>query len=120
MERDRFETVDEYLDFFPMETQKLLKEIRETIKKNAPEATEKISYNIPAYFHHGILIYFAGYKNHVSIYPAPRNEPIFEIELKAYKGGKGTIQFPLNKPLPIGLIERIILFKKAENEKKKK
>lgn len=120
MERERFETVAQYLEHFPKETQLLLAQIREVILKNVPEATEKISYNIPAYFHHGIILYFAGFKNHVSIYPAPRSEPIFETELKAYKGGKGTLQFPLNKPLPLELIERIILFKKKENEKKRK
>lgn len=118
MERVTYENVDQYIADFPEETQILLQQIRSIIKKIVPEATETISYKIPAYFYHGVLFYFAGFKNHVSLYPAPRSEALFEKELQAYKGGKGTIQFPLNKPLPMELIERLLVFKKQKNEKK--
>jgi uncharacterized protein YdhG (YjbR/CyaY superfamily) len=115
MERSTPKNVDDYISWFPEETQKLLVEIRHLIKKHAPEALETISYNIPAYKLNGVLLYFAGYQKHVSIYPAPRENSIFEEELKKYKGGKGTLQFPLNKPLPQDLIRRIIVFRKEKN-----
>ncbi|RXR18279.1 hypothetical protein EQG63_08395 [Flavobacterium amnicola] len=115
MERSTPKNVDDYISWFPEETQKLLVEIRNLIKKYAPEAEETISYNIPAYKLHGILLYFAGYQKHVSIYPAPRENAIFKEELQNYKGGKGTLQFPLNKPLPHDLIQRIIVFRKEKN-----
>ena len=118
--RTAAETVDEYVGGFPAETQKILKKIRSTIKKTAPKAEERISYGIAGYFENGILIYFAGFKNHVSVYPAPRSEPEFKKELAAYKGGKGTIQFPLDKPIDYALITRIVKFRQLKNALKAK
>ena len=113
-------TVDEYLATFPPATKTLLKKIRATIKAAAPQATEIISYGIAGYKYHGILIYFAGFTNHVSIYPAPRSNEIFKEELARYKGGKGTVQFPLDKHLPLYLIKRIVQFRAGENVEKAK
>jgi uncharacterized protein YdhG (YjbR/CyaY superfamily) len=121
--RNAPKTVDEYIGGFPSETQKILKKVRSTIKKAAPKAEERISYGIAGYFENGILIYFAGFKNHVSVYPAPRGEPEFKKELAAFKGGKGTIQFPVDKPIDYDLISRIVKFrqlKKALKSKAKK
>jgi len=118
MEKKVPKNIDEYISWFPKETQRLLLDIRNTIKSIAPQAEETISYNIPAYKLNGILIYFAGFQKHVSIYPAPRSNKEFEEELKNYKGGKGTIQFSLQNDLPIDLIKRIIAFRISENNKK--
>ena len=115
MERKTPKNVDDYISWFPEETQKLLLEIRNLIKTYAPQAEETVSYNIPAYKLNGILLYFAGYQKHVSIYPAPRQKEAFISELLNYKGGKGTVQFPLNQPLPVDLITRIINFRIQEN-----
>ena len=110
--------INEYVAGFPEKTQKFLKQIRKTIKKAAPGAEEKISYAIPTFTIEGkYLIYFAGYKNHISIYPAPRGVEAFKKELSVYKGGKGTIQFPLDKPMPLDLITRIVKFRAKEQKK---
>ena len=99
----------------------MLKEIRKTIKAAAPAQTEAvISYGIAGYKYHGMLIYFAGFKNHVSIYPAPRGVEAFKKELAAYKGGKGTVQFLIDKPIPLKLITRIVKFRAKENMAKAK
>jgi|SRR5687767_5336351 len=109
-------SIDEYIAGFPKTTQKILKQVRATIKKAAPKAGEKISYGIPTFtLNDRYLIYFAGFKNHISIYPAPRGNEIFKKELSAYKGGKGTVQFPLDKPIPLDLITRIVKFKIKES-----
>lgn len=113
-------TVDEYLATFPPATKTLLKKIRATIKAAAPQADEIISYGIAGYKYHGILIYFAGFTNHVSIYPAPRSHEIFKQELAGYKGGKGTVQFPLDKPIPLKMITWIVQFRAKENAEKTK
>ena len=111
--------IDEYIAGFPKEIQKTLKLIRAAIKKVAPDAEETISYAIPTFTLNGhYLIYFAGYKNHVSIYPAPRGNEDFKDELSQYKGGKGTVQFPLDKPIPLNLLGRIVKFRIKENLKK--
>lgn len=111
-EKQTFDTVAEYIDTFPADVQKILKKIRSTIRKAAPKATESISYQIAAYKLDGkVLIYFAGFSKHVSVYPAPRTAPEFAEELAAYKGGKGTAQFPLDKPIPYELITRIVNFR---------
>lgn len=109
----KYTNTDEYIDTFPESTQKVLREIRAFIKTLAPDATEKISYGIPTFVLNGYLIYFAGYKHHVSLYPAPRGIKGFE-ELDNYKGGKGTVQFPLNKPLPWNLIKRVVNYRIKE------
>ena len=103
--------MDEYIAAFPGDTQVLLEQVRNTIRKAAPDAAETISYGIPTFMLNGTyLIYFAGYKKHISIYPAPRESDAFKNELSKYKGGKGTVQFPLDKPLPIDLITRLVLY----------
>lgn len=118
MKRIPAKTVDEYLETFPPATKILLKKIRDTIKAAAPQAEEIISYGIAGYKFHGMLIYFAGFTNHVSIYPAPREAASFKKELADYKGGKGTVQFSLDKPLPLDLIKRIVKFRTNANEER--
>ena len=113
--------VEEYIAGFPDHVQKILKKIRATIRKAAPRAEEKISYRIPTFTLNGrYFIYFAGFKNHVSIYPAPRGSAEFKKELSKYQGGKGTVQFPLDKPIPYDLITKIVKFRIAENQERTK
>ncbi|MDX2032333.1 MAG: DUF1801 domain-containing protein [Blastocatellia bacterium] len=105
-------TIDEYIGGFPVEVQLLLEKIRQTIRKAAPAAEESISYQIPAFKLNGKpLLYFAAYKKHIGMYPAPRSAEEFKEELAAYEGGKGTVQFPLGAPIPFDLIRRIAKFK---------
>jgi uncharacterized protein YdhG (YjbR/CyaY superfamily) len=115
--------VNSYIAGFPESTQRYLNQIRKTFKKAAPKVEERISYGIAQFLLNGRpLIYFAGFKNHVSVYPAPRSDASFKKELASYKGGKGTVQFPLDKPLPLELITRIVKFRvnaNAEAAKKK-
>ena len=107
--------IDEYIASFPDDVQKILRKIRLTIRKAAPDAEEKISYQIPTFTLHGNLIYFAAFKQHVSVYPAPRGNEAFRNELSAYAGGKGTVRFPLDKPVPYDLITRIVEFRVKVN-----
>jgi uncharacterized protein YdhG (YjbR/CyaY superfamily) len=118
MSRKIAKDMDDYISSFPKEVQALLQQVRNTIKKAAPGAEEKISYGIPAFnLNNRYLVYFAGFKNHISVYPAPRESEEFKEKLAKYKGGKGTVQFPLDKPLPLGLITQIVKFKvKEKNE----
>ena len=110
---------NEYIAGFPKETQKRLEEVRASIKKAAPAAEETISYGIPAFKLHNLnLIYFAGYKNHIGLYPAPLKNEIFKKELSVYKTGKGSVQFPHDKPMPLKLITKIVQFRAKENEEK--
>ncbi len=110
--------VDGYIGSFPEEVQKLLQLIRATIKEAAPDALEVISYKMPAYKQNGMLVYFAGYKNHIGFYAAPTGHSQFSAELAKYKQGKGSVQFPINEPLPVELIARIVKFRVEENKKK--
>lgn len=107
--------IDEYIAGFPIETQKLLEQIRATIKKAAPEAKETISYAIPTFKLNGNLVHFAAFKNHIGFYPAPSGNEAFKKELSIYKGGKGTVQFPIDKPIPLNLITKIVKFRVKEN-----
>jgi uncharacterized protein YdhG (YjbR/CyaY superfamily) len=107
--------VTEYISTFPVAVQKVLEELRNTIKNAAPEAEELISYKMPAYKYHGILVYFAAYKNHIGFYATPTGHREFEKDLAPYKQGKGSVQFPLNKPLPWPLITKIVKFRAKEN-----
>jgi uncharacterized protein YdhG (YjbR/CyaY superfamily) len=110
-----------YIRNLPKETQPVIKELRSIIKKLAPNAEEGISYGIPVFKLNGkMFIYIAGYKNHTSIYPAPRRNPEFVEVLSQYKGGKGTVQFPIEKPLPLGLIKKIVKFRIRENKERLK
>lgn len=111
-------TVDEYIKRYPAKVQTSLQKIRKTIKAAAPEAEEVISYGIAGYKYHGMLIFFAAFDNHISVYPAPRGSDAFKKELAVYKGGKGTVQFPLDKPIPFDLVKRITQFRKKDNEEK--
>lgn len=112
-------SVDQYIAGFPPGVQAILQRIRRTIRSTAPAAQEAISYQIPAFTLDGkYLIYFAGFRDHVSVYPAPRGAREFQKELAAYRGGKGTVRFPLDKPLPVGLIRRIVKFRMKERLKK--
>ena len=113
------DTVDTYINTFPTDIQSRLKEIRAIIQAQAPDAVESISYGMPAYKTEGKpLIYFAGYKNHIGLYATPSGHETFKEELSQYKQGKGSVQFPLNDPLPIDLIKRIVAFRVDENKKK--
>jgi uncharacterized protein YdhG (YjbR/CyaY superfamily) len=104
-------SVDGYISSFPQEVKILLNELRKTIRAAAPEAEEVISYNMPAYKLKGILVYFAGYKNHVGFYPTASGIANFRKEIENYKWSKGAIQFPINEKLPLHLIERIVKFR---------
>jgi uncharacterized protein YdhG (YjbR/CyaY superfamily) len=113
--------MDEYIAGFPSDVQEILEKIRATIKKAAPEAEETISYQIPTFTLKGkYLIYFAAYKKHIGLYPAPRGVEKFKKELSAYEGGKGTVRFPFDKPIPFGLIRRIVRFRAKENSEREK
>lgn len=102
------ETIDEYIDAFPEDVRKILQRIRSAIRRAAPQAEETIRYQIPTFRLHGNLIHFAAYTNHIGIYPAPRKSKEFEKELSAYAGGKGTLKLPLDRPIPLDLIRRIV------------
>lgn len=110
--------IDEYIIQFPVETQVLLQKLRETIRKVAPGAKEVISYGMPAFRQNGILVYFAAFKNHIGFYPTPLPIRVFKEELSEFKTSKGAIQFPLNKPLPVLLIKKIVKFRVEEDSVK--
>ena len=111
-----FKNVDEYIHNFPIKIQGKLKEMRTTIKQLAPKAEELISYGMPAYKLYGRpLVYFAGYKNHIGFYATPTGHSAFAKELLKYKKGKGSVQFPIDEPLPLKLISKIVNFRMKEN-----
>jgi len=107
--------IDEYIASYPIETQKLLEQIRMAIKKTAPQADEVISYAIPAFKLNGMLVWFAGYSKHIGFYPGASGIKTFKKELSIYEGAKGSVQFPLDKPLPLRLITKIVKFRVQEN-----
>ena len=114
-------SVKEYIAAFPKETQKLLNDVRSAITKAAPDAEEKISYGLPAYHLYGKpLVYFGGFEKHIGFYATPTGHEAFEKELSVYKQGKGSVQFPINEPMPISLITRIVKFRAKENLEKAK
>lgn len=116
-----FKTVDEYIGSFPAKVGVLLNEMRITIKEAAPEAEESIAYGMPAYKTHGHpLVYFAAFPNHIGFYATPSGHSEFAGELSKYKQGKGSVQFPLDEPLPLDLVSRITAFRVKENHSKKK
>jgi len=112
-------TIDEYIAGFPLEVQTILLKVRAVIRNAAPEATEKISYQMPTYFLNGNLVHFAAFKHHIGFYPTPSAVAGFSAELAAYKNAKGSIQFPIDQPLPYDLIERMVRFRVEENSKLK-
>ncbi|MEI6766293.1 MAG: DUF1801 domain-containing protein [Bacteroidota bacterium] len=116
-----FKDTDEYIRSFPEETQEMLYKLRALIRKAAPQAEEKIGYGMPSYKLYGRqLLYFAGHEKHIGLYATPTAQIAFEKELSGYKTGKGSVQFPLGKPLPVGLITKIIKFRIEENLQKSK
>ncbi|MEO5591076.1 MAG: DUF1801 domain-containing protein [Chitinophagaceae bacterium] len=110
--------IDKYIAGFPEETQKLLNQIRATIIKAAQGAEEVISYQMPAYKFHGMLVFFAGYKNHIGFYPGAGGIEAFKKEIAVYKNAKGSVQFPLDKKLPLELVTKIVKFRVKQNEEK--
>ena len=113
-------SIDEYIATFPKDIQKILKELRATIKAAAPDAEEKISYQMPTFFLNGNLVHFAAFKKHIGFYPTPSGIEAFQKELSVYDGAKGSVQFPIDEPMPLKLISRIVKFRAAENIKKAK
>jgi uncharacterized protein YdhG (YjbR/CyaY superfamily) len=114
-------TVEEYISGFPASTQKLLKQVRKTIKAVAPGSEEAISYGMPGYKLNGKpLVYFAGYEHHIGFYATPTGHKKFEKQLSKYKQGKGSVQFPINEPMPLKLISEIVKFRLKENIQKSK
>jgi uncharacterized protein YdhG (YjbR/CyaY superfamily) len=113
--RSTADSVDEYIAQFPPATQKMLEELRALIRASAPGATETISYAIPTFDLNGHLVHFAGFPKHIGFYPTGRGVEAFKEELKPYKGGKGSVQFPIGQPLPTDLIRRIVESRVREN-----
>lgn len=119
-ERSHTNTIDEYIAQFPEDVQRILANIRALIREVAPQATEKIAYGIPTFYLNGNLVHFAAFKNHIGFYPAPTGIDAFKEDLSAFKGAKGSVQFPLDRPMPYDLIRRIVLYRVAENTKSKR
>lgn len=111
-------TIDQYIQGYPEEVKQLLEKMRQTIQKAAPEATEAIAYGIPTFRQNGNLVHFGGFKKHIGFYPAPSGIEEFKDEVKQYEAGKGSLQFPIDKPIPYDLITRIVKFRALENAKK--
>ncbi|MDP5229845.1 MAG: DUF1801 domain-containing protein [Cellulophaga sp.] len=106
---------DEYIANFSSEVQLVLQLLRRAIKEAVPDAMETISYKMPAFKFHGILVYYAAYKKHIGFYALPTAHTKFQKELSSYKIGKGSVQFPLDKPLPLALIKKMVIFRAEEN-----
>lgn len=113
-DRDKLKAIDDYIAGFPPEVQHKLIQLRNLIQKAAPQAVEKISYGMPTFYLDGNLVHFAGYANHIGFYPTPSGIASFEEALSPYKHAKGSVQFPLDQPLPEDLIRRIVLFRVEE------
>lgn len=113
-----FNSIDEYIATFPEDVRKILEELRATIKAAAPAAEEKISYQMPTFFLKGNLVHYAAFKKHIGFYPTSSGIQAFKKELSVYEGSKGSVRFPIDKPLPLKLIGRIVKFRVAENLKK--
>lgn len=110
-----YESIDHYISHFPPEVQEILQTLRKVIGDTAPDAKEKISYQMPTFDLHGNLVHFAAYRNHIGFYPGANGIHEFQLELAGYKGAKGSVQFPIDKPLPYELIRRIVQFRIADN-----
>ncbi|HZS44680.1 MAG TPA: DUF1801 domain-containing protein [Blastocatellia bacterium] len=115
MKKTEPQNIDEYIAEFPIDVQKMLQRVRTTIQKAAPKAQETISYKIPAFVQNGMLVWFAAFKNHIGFYPRGSGIEEFKDELSAYKNAKGSVQFPLDKPIPYGLITKIVKFRVKQN-----
>jgi uncharacterized protein YdhG (YjbR/CyaY superfamily) len=114
MDTKHYQNIDEYIAHFPRDIQDVLESIRQVIKKAAPQAREAISYGMPAFKQNGVLVYFAAFKDHIGFFPTSSGVSAFKEELTAYDTSKGTIRFPLGKPLPLKLIENIVKFRVNE------
>jgi uncharacterized protein YdhG (YjbR/CyaY superfamily) len=115
-----FKTIDQYIATFPPNIQAILQQIRQAIHETAPDAEETISYQMPAFKQNGVLVYFAAFKDHIGFFPTGSGVEAFKDKLSSYKTSKGTIQFPLDKPVPLDLVKEIVHFRVSENLKKKK
>lgn len=118
--KNNISTIDAYISSFPKDVQAALIQVRDTIRASAPKAEETIKYGIPTFVLHGNLVHFGGYKSHIGFYPAPSGIEAFKKELSVYKSAKGSVQFPLDKPLPLSLITKIVKFRVKENLENKK
>ena len=118
--KKQFRTIDEYIRIFPEDVQTILKKMRTTIREAAPEAQEAITYQIPTFRLNGNLVHFAAFKNHIGFYPAPSGIEAFKADLSPYKSAKGSVQFPIDKPVPYHLVREIVLFRVQENLRKKR
>lgn len=112
---EKYTTVDEYISSFPEETQNILQQLREDLQQMVPEAKQKIGYGIPTFTLNGNLVHFAGYKNHIGLYPGSKAIEVFADQLKGYHTSKGTVQFPIDKPLPMDLIKKLVDFCVVQN-----
>jgi uncharacterized protein YdhG (YjbR/CyaY superfamily) len=108
-------TIDDYIAGFPPEVQVILEKLRATIRKAAPDAEEAIKYRLPTFVLRGNLVHFGAFKNHIGFYATPTGNMEFREELSAYKGAKGSVQFPLDQPMPLGLVSRMVKFRVKEN-----
>jgi uncharacterized protein YdhG (YjbR/CyaY superfamily) len=120
MPRPKFDTIDDYIAAFPKDVQDDLQRLRRAIRESAPEAKEAISYGIPTFKLNGNLVHFAAYQHHIGFYPTSSGISAFKKELTPYKPSKGTVQFPLGRPLPLGLIRRMVRYRIQESSAKKK
>ncbi|HLJ83392.1 MAG TPA: DUF1801 domain-containing protein [Candidatus Eremiobacteraceae bacterium] len=120
MSRKTAKTIDEYIKAFPADVRERLVKMRETIRKAAPKAEEAISYQIPTFKFNGNLVHFAAFKHHIGFYPTSSGTRAFQDELAPYKWAKGSVQFPLDKPIPYALVRRIVKFRLKENQAKKR
>ncbi|MCZ7381790.1 MAG: DUF1801 domain-containing protein [Candidatus Methanoperedens sp.] len=119
--KNQFKTMDEYIKTFPKDVQSILEKMRQTIRKAAPEAVEVISYQMPTFKLNGKnLVHFAAFKNHIGFYPIPSGIEAFKKELSSYKQGKGSVQFPMDKPIPYDLVKKIVNYRVKENLEKTK
>ncbi|MDR1068157.1 MAG: DUF1801 domain-containing protein [Clostridiales Family XIII bacterium] len=114
------QTIDEYIETFEPPIQQTLREIRNFIKSEVPEAAEKISYGMPTFYLNGNLVHFAAFKNHYGFFPGPSGIDAFASELAPYRTGKGTLQFPFGKPIPWDIIKKVVQFRVKENLNKAK
>ncbi|MFZ3058640.1 MAG: DUF1801 domain-containing protein [Candidatus Methanoperedens sp.] len=112
----QYKTIDEYIAMFPKNIQDILEKLRQVIKESAPEAEETINYGIPTFKLKGNLVHFAAFKNHIGFYPTPSAIVAFKKELSPYKQAKGSVQFPIDKPIPFDIVKKIVKFRIKENE----
>ena len=118
--RKEYENIDQYITDFPLEVRTILEKMRDTIRKTAPEAEEAIRYGMPTFILHGNLVHFAAFRHHIGFYPTESGVAAFETELAPYVHGKGSIQFPIDQPVPYDLVRRIVEFRVRESMEKEK